>query len=60
MNALNAEVRRLLQAPEMREPLLKTGLTDWPIKTADEFAATVRNDVKEWGDIVRRGNIKVD
>lgn len=60
VNALNAEVRRLLQAPEMREPLLKTGLTDWPIKTADEFAATVRNDVKEWGDIVRRGNIKVD
>ncbi len=60
VNAVNAEVHRLLQSPDMREILTKTGLSDWPIKTPEEFAATVRNDIQEWGDIVRRGNIKVD
>lgn len=60
VNAINAEVHRLLQLPEMRETLGKVGLSDWPVKTPEEFAATVRNDVKEWGDIVRKGNIKVD
>ena len=60
VNAVNAEIRRVLQAPEMREALLKTGLSDWPIKTAEEFGATVRSDVKTWGEIVRKGNIKPD
>lgn len=60
VNAINAEVTRLFQAPEMRETLIKAGLSDLPVKTPEEFAATIRNDVKEWGDIVRKGNIKVD
>lgn len=60
VNAINAEVHRVLQLPEMRETLSKAGLSDWPVKTPEEFGATVRNDVKEWGDIVRKGNIKVD
>lgn len=60
VNAVNAEVNRILQAPEMHETLMRTGLSDLPIKTPEQFAATVRNDVKAWGDIVRKGNIKVD
>lgn len=60
VNAINVEVQRILQSSEMREMLARTGLSDWPIKTPEEFAATVRNDAKEWGDIVRKGNITVD
>lgn len=60
VNALNAEVNRILQAPDMAERLKAIGLSDWPIKTADQFAETVRRDVKEWGDVVRKGNVKVE
>lgn len=60
VNALNAEVNRVLQAPDMADKLKAIGLSDWPIKTADQFAETVRRDVREWGDVVRKANIKVE
>ena len=60
VRALNAEINRVLQAPELREVLLKTGLSEWPIKSVEEFAATVRTDMQVYGDIVRKGQIKID
>jgi tripartite-type tricarboxylate transporter receptor subunit TctC len=60
VNALNAEVNRVLQAPDMADKLKAIGLSDWPIKTPEQFAETVRRDIREWGDVVRKGNIKVE
>lgn len=60
VNALNQEVNRILQAPDMADKLKTIGLSEWPIKTPEQFAETVRRDVREWGEVVRKGNIKVE
>jgi hypothetical protein len=31
-----------------------------PIKTPEQFAELVNTDLREWGAIVKSGNIKVD
>ncbi len=58
VNRLNAESRKVLSAPENQERWAKLGLSDAPLKSAEEFAATVRQDLKDWGEVVRKGNIK--
>lgn len=60
VNTLNAEINRILQAPEMADKLKAIGLSDWPIKTPEQFAETVRRDIKDWGEVVRKGNIRVE
>ena len=47
VNALNQEVNRILQAPEMADKLKAIGLSDWPVKTPEQFAETVRRDVRD-------------
>ena len=36
------------------------GFSELPIKTPEEFGETVKGDLVTWGDIVRKGNIKID
>lgn len=57
---LNAEVRRLLAHPELKDHWPRIGFTEFPLKTAEEFAATVRDDARAWGEIVRKANIQAD
>lgn len=60
VQAINQEINRFLQAPESAEKLKSVGLSDWPIKTPEQFAETVRADIRGWGDVVRLGNIKAE
>lgn len=60
VNALNQEVNRILQAPEMADKLKAIGLSDWPIKSPEQFGESVKRDIREWGDLVRRAQIKVE
>lgn len=60
VNALNQEVNRILQAPDMADKLKAIGLSDWPIKTPEQFGESVKRDIKEWGDLVRKAQIKVE
>lgn len=60
VDALNAEINRLIRAPEMQEQWTILGLTDMPTKSPAEFSQQVERDVKDWGNIVRSANIKVD
>lgn len=57
---LNAEVNRLMASPEMKERFGQMNMAQAPAKTPDEFARTVRDDVKAWGEIARTNNIKVE
>jgi tripartite-type tricarboxylate transporter receptor subunit TctC len=50
----------LLVAPEMADNLKRIGLPEFPIKTPEQFAESIKSDLKVWGDIVRKGNIKPD
>ena len=60
VNALNQEVNRVLQAPDMADKLKAIGLSEWPIKTPEQFAETVRRDIREWGQVVRKAGLKVE
>jgi tripartite-type tricarboxylate transporter receptor subunit TctC len=56
---LNAEARRAYEVPETRERLTKQGLR-LPLGTPEEFAALIAAEGKRWGEVIRRGNIKLE
>lgn len=60
VNALNAEINRLILAPELQEQWTILGFADMPTKSASEFGAQVESDVRDWGAVVRATNIKVE
>lgn len=57
---LNAEVNRALISADMRERFLQMNMADWPIKTPEQFAQTIRDDVATWGNVIRTNHITVD
>jgi tripartite-type tricarboxylate transporter receptor subunit TctC len=56
---LNAEARRAYEVPETRERLTRQGLR-LPLGTPEEFAALIAAEGKRWGEVIRRGNIKLE
>lgn len=60
INAVNREVNKLLAAPEMSERWSTLGLDVRPTRTPEQFAEQVKRDLREWGAIVKNGNIKAD
>lgn len=61
VNALNREILKMATTPETVEHWRKVlGLSEIPLKTPEQFADTVRSDIRDWGNIVRTGNIKAD
>lgn len=59
VTTLNAEVRRIVGDPAMKERFLKIGFDPTPI-TAEETAAIVRRTGEAWAPLIRRLNIKLD
>jgi tripartite-type tricarboxylate transporter receptor subunit TctC len=60
VNAVNKEIVKMIAAPENAERWKILGFSEMPLKTPEQFADTVRRDIKDWGAIVKTGNIKVD
>jgi len=60
VDRLNKEINAILSTPETAEKLTNLGFSKLPVKTPEEFDATIKSDFKIWGDIVRKGNITVD
>jgi tripartite-type tricarboxylate transporter receptor subunit TctC len=56
---LNAESRQAFAAPAVRERLAKQGL-QLPLGTPEEFAALIAAEGKRWGEVIRKGGIKLD
>jgi tripartite-type tricarboxylate transporter receptor subunit TctC len=56
---LNAEVVRIMQAPEIQKRLLNEGakFTPW---TPDEFTAFVKVEIAKWAKVVKEAGIRVD
>ena len=56
---LNAEVVRIMQAPEIQKRLLNEGarFTPW---TPDEFAGFVKSEIAKWAKVVKEAGIRVD
>jgi tripartite-type tricarboxylate transporter receptor subunit TctC len=57
---LNQEVNRLLASPELRDRLLQLNIGNPPVKSPEEFAKTVRDDLKVWEQIAQRADIRLD
>jgi tripartite-type tricarboxylate transporter receptor subunit TctC len=56
---INAETRKVFAAPDMRQRFEGQGLT-LPLGTPEEFGAHVTAETKRWGEVIRRGNIKLE
>ena len=57
---LNHEINRLLGSAELRDRLLQLNIANAPVKSADEFTRTVRDDLKVWDQIARSASIRLD
>lgn len=61
IDKINKEIVRVLTEPESRERFIKAlGFSEIPLKTPEQFGQTVKDDVREWGAIVKSANIKID
>ena len=60
VNALNKEIMRQIAAPEMAERWNSLGFSEMPINTPEQFSDQVKRDLRDWGAIVKAGNIKVE
>ena len=59
VQALNAEIRLLLEQPETRERFATMGgMTDYGTPAA--FAAFVRSETDRWGGVLRREGLQID
>ena len=59
VNRLNAEVRRILQLPDVRDRLKPEGIEPGDLDP-QQFTAFVAAELKRWGPIVRASGAKVD
>ncbi len=57
LERMNAEINKIIQAPEGREQMLKFGLLATG-STPDELTEVIRRDMPIWGEVIRKGNIK--
>jgi tripartite-type tricarboxylate transporter receptor subunit TctC len=57
LDRMNAEINKIIQAPEGRESMLKFGLLATGT-TPEELTEVIRRDMPIWGDVIRKGNIK--
>jgi len=60
LEQLNREVNRVIAAPANAERWQKLGFAQMPLRTPEAFAEQVRADVQAWGDIVRKGDIRIE
>jgi tripartite-type tricarboxylate transporter receptor subunit TctC len=57
LDKLNAGFVQAIQSPEVRQQLSAMGLE--PVgNPAAEFAATIRTEIKQWSDVIKRAGIK--
>lgn len=54
---LNRHVTEVLAAPDIRHRLLELGVEPLPT-TPEQMAATLRQDINVWGDVIRRTGIQ--
>ena len=55
---LNEESNRILLLPDIRARFTALNLPEPPIKSVDQFAQTVRDDIQAWGAVIKKADIK--
>jgi tripartite-type tricarboxylate transporter receptor subunit TctC len=57
VNAINAEMNKILTTPEMREVFLREGAEPAPMQPA-QFARTIRDEIEGWKKVAKEANIR--
>ena len=57
---MNAEINKLLATEDMRQKFIAQNMPAPPIKSAEQFAATVRSDIALWQGLAKGINLKAD
>ena len=57
IDRLNAELVRIMHAPDLQEKLAATG-TEPRTSTPEEFGEYIRQETAKWGDVVREAGLK--
>jgi len=57
VNAINAEVNRIVATPEMREVFLREG-AEPATMSAPQFANTIKTEIEGWKKVAKDANIK--
>lgn len=57
---MNEEINKILQTEEMQQSFAKQNMLKPPIKTVDQFNATVRSDIDLWQKLAKDVNLKVE
>jgi tripartite-type tricarboxylate transporter receptor subunit TctC len=56
---LHQEIARIMRQPDVKERLVALGFE--PVGSPpDEFAAWLKSEYAKWGEVVRKGNLKVE
>ncbi len=56
---VNAEARKAFTAPDLKKRFEDQGLA-LPLGTPEEFGRHVEAETKRWGEVIRKGNIKLE
>jgi tripartite-type tricarboxylate transporter receptor subunit TctC len=56
---LNSETKKAFSAPDVRERFISQGIA-LPLNTPEQFASFIAADSKRWGEVIRRGAIKME
>lgn len=59
ISRLNGEMRKIMQMPDVRKQLLSQGI-EAATNTPDEFAAFIRAEIAQWGELVKKTGARVD
>ncbi|NKE47867.1 tripartite tricarboxylate transporter substrate binding protein [Roseomonas frigidaquae] len=58
---LNAEIRKIIEAPEFRDWLVNNqGIAPSTVRTPEEFRRVHEQDIARWGEVVRAAGAQVD
>ena len=60
VHRLNAEINKILATDAMQQQFASQNMVKPPIKTAEQFAATVKSDIATWQKLARDINLKID
>jgi len=57
---MNEEINKILATEEMKQKFMQQNMLTPPIKSADQFAATVRSDVEMWQALAKSAKLKIE
>jgi tripartite-type tricarboxylate transporter receptor subunit TctC len=59
VSKLAGEIRKAIEAPDLRERFMALGLEP-TASSPEEMAAFLKNEQQRYGDIIRKANIKIE